>query len=83
MSMNVGTFERLYDVQYPRVYRYLLGRVRDHYAAEALAAEVFATALAAFQKGTVPRRQAGTWLVEIADHMASRFRRRTSPEKSA
>jgi len=46
--------------------------LRDRYAAEELAAEVFATALAAFQKGTEPR-QVGSWLVGIADHMASRF----------
>ena len=70
--MNAEVFAALYDVQYPRVFRYLLGRLRDEHAAEELAAEVFAVALASLQRGTQPR-QIGSWLVGIADHLASRY----------
>jgi RNA polymerase sigma-70 factor, ECF subfamily len=70
--VNAEAFATLYDVQYPRVFRYLLGRLRDELAAEELAAEVFAIALASLQKGTQPRR-VGSWLVGIADHLASRY----------
>ena len=70
--MNAETFSALYDVQYPRVFRYLLGRLRDEHAAEELAAEVFAIALASLRKGTQTRR-VGSWLVGIADHLASRY----------
>jgi RNA polymerase sigma-70 factor (ECF subfamily) len=69
--VNREDFGRHYDAHYPRVFRYLLWRLRDKDAAEELAAEVFATALAAFQKGTEPR-QVRSWLVGIADHLAAR-----------
>lgn len=70
--MNSEAFAALYDVQYPRVFRYLLGRVRSGQAAEELTAEVFAVALASLQKGTQPR-QVGSWLIGVADHLASRY----------
>lgn len=70
--MTAEAFATLYDVQYPRVFRYLLGRLRDEHAAEEIAAEVFAIALASLQKGIQPRR-VGSWLVGIADHLASRY----------
>lgn len=74
--MNREDFAGLFDVQYPRVFRYLLWRLRKRDAAEELAAEVFATALAALQKGTEPR-QAGSWPIGIADTLANRsFRTR-------
>ncbi len=77
--MNAEAFAALYDVEYPRVFRYLLGRLRNAQAAEELAAEVFAIALAALQKGTRPR-QMGSWLVGIADHLASRHWRQKKAE---
>jgi RNA polymerase sigma-70 factor (ECF subfamily) len=70
--VNAEAFAALYDVQYPRVFRYILGRLRDEHAAEELAAEVFAIALASLRKGTQTRR-VGSWLVGIADHLASRY----------
>jgi len=74
--VNREDFAGLFDVQYPRVFRYLLWRLRNRDAAEELAAEVFATALAALQKGTEPR-QVGGWLIGIADHLANQsFRTR-------
>ena len=79
--MNAEAFAGLYDVQYPRVFRYLLGRLREEQAAEELAAEVFATALASLQKGTQPR-QVGSWLVGIADHLASRYWRERQAEEA-
>jgi RNA polymerase sigma-70 factor, ECF subfamily len=79
-DMNTETFTALYDVQYPRVFRYLLGRLRDEHAAEELAAEVFATALASLRKGLQPRR-VGSWLVGIADHLASRYWRDRQAEQ--
>ncbi len=81
--MNAEEFAALYDAQYPRVFRYLLGRLRSTQAAEELAAEVFATALASLNKGMQPR-QVGSWLVGIADHMASRYwRKQKTAERSA
>lgn len=78
--MNAEAFAALYDVQYPRVFRYLLGRLRDEHAAEELAAEVFATALASLRKGTQPRR-IGSLLVGIADHLAPRYWRERRAEQ--
>ena len=69
--MTQEDFARVYDAQYPRVFHYLLWRLRDANAAELLTAEVFATALMACQKGAEPS-QIGSWLVGIADHLASR-----------
>jgi RNA polymerase sigma-70 factor (ECF subfamily) len=74
--VNAEAFASLYDRHYPRVFRYLLGRLRNGQAAEELSAEVFAIALASFQRGTEPR-QVGSWLVGIADHLASRHWRQT------
>lgn len=71
--MNRSEFARLYDLEYPRVFRYLFWRLRERDAAEELAAEVFATALSVFQKGTEPR-QVGSWVVGIADRLAMRGR---------
>jgi RNA polymerase sigma-70 factor (ECF subfamily) len=78
--VNREDFGRHYDAQYPRVYRYLLWRLRDRDAAEELAAEVFAIALTAFQKGTAPR-QVRSWLVGIADHLATRSWRKTRTDE--
>jgi RNA polymerase sigma-70 factor (ECF subfamily) len=75
-------FAGIYDAHYPRIFRYLLWRLRDRDAAEELAAEVFATALTAFHKGTEPRH-VGSWLVGIADHIASRSFRKRRIEGSA
>jgi DNA-directed RNA polymerase specialized sigma24 family protein len=50
--VNREDFAQLYDVQYPRVFRYLLWRLRDRDMAEELAAEVFARGLTALHKGT-------------------------------
>ena len=72
--MDQGDFARVYDAQYSRVFHYLQSRLRDRNAAELLAAEVFATALTACQKGAAPR-QIGSWLVGIADHLASQTQR--------
>ncbi len=81
--MNAEAFASLYDLHYPRVFRYLLGRLRNAQVAEELAAEVFATALSSFQKGMQPR-QVGSWLVGIADHLASRYwRERRAEERPA
>src|SRR2546422_5905803 len=71
--MSREDFASLYDVHYPRVFRYLVWRLRDMDAAEELAAEVFAIALEALQKGTAPNH-VERWLVGIASHLASRPR---------
>src|SRR6266513_263169 len=52
--MNGTEFIGLYDVQYPRIFRYLLWRLRQRDAAEEVAAEVFAIALRTFQQGRAP-----------------------------
>ncbi len=81
--MNADAFARVYDDYYPRVYRYLIGRLREQRAAEDLAAEVFAIGLKSLLKGTEPR-QIGGWLVGIADHLASQYwRKRQREERSA
>lgn len=81
--MDTGAFVFLYDENYPRVFRYLVGRLRDRRTAEDLAAEVFATALKSLQSGIQPR-QIGSWLVGIADHLASQYwRKRQQEERSA
>ena len=77
--MNREDFARLYDAQYPRIFRYLLWRLRNRDAAQELAAEVFAIALTASQKATEPR-QVGSWLVGIADHLATRSDRKERSE---
>ena len=80
--MNREDFAGLYDVHYPRVFRYLLWRLRKRDAAEEIAAEVFATALTTLQKGTEPRH-VGSWLIGIADHLATRsFRKRRTEDIS-
>ena len=80
--MNREDFAGLYDVHYPRVFRYLLWRLRKRDAAEEIAAEVFATALTTLQKGTEPRH-VGSWLIGIADHLATRsFRKRRTEDLS-
>jgi len=78
--VDIQTFGDLYDAHYPRVFRYLLGRLRDAHSAEDIAAEVFAVALSSLQKGTQPR-QVGSWLVGIADHLASRHWRQRRMEE--
>jgi len=80
--MSREDFASLYDVHYPRVFRYLVWRLRDIDAAEELAAEVFAIALGAFQKGTTPGH-VERWLVGIASHLASRPRGEERPAKFA
>jgi RNA polymerase sigma-70 factor (ECF subfamily) len=72
-------FAGLYDVQYPRVFRYLLWRLRKRDAAEEIAAEVFATALTSLHRGAEPR-QIGSWLIGIADHLATRSFRKSRTE---
>ncbi len=78
--MDAETFARIYDSHYPRVFRYLLGRIRGRHEAEELTAEVFAAALEGLQRGRQPRH-IGNWLVGIADHLASRFWRKRAVER--
>ncbi len=73
--MNREDFGRVYDDEYPRVFRYLLWRLGNKEAAEGLTGEVFGVALSALQKGDKPARVA-RWLIEIADRLASRSLRR-------
>ena len=73
--MNREDFGRVYDDEYPRVFRYLLWRLGNKEAAEELTCEVFGVALSTLQKGDKPAT-AGRWLVEIADRLASRSLRR-------
>jgi RNA polymerase sigma-70 factor (ECF subfamily) len=80
--MSREDFASLYDVHYPRVFRYLVWRLRDMDAAEELAAEVFAIALKAFKKGTAPTH-VERWLVGIASHLASRPRSERRAEEFA
>jgi RNA polymerase sigma-70 factor, ECF subfamily len=83
MLVDTEQFARMYDIHYPRVFHYLLGRTRNPHDAEELAADVFATALESLTLGAVPR-QTGSWLVGIADHLASRFfRERRTTEADA
>jgi RNA polymerase sigma-70 factor, ECF subfamily len=79
-TLNSQAFGDLYDTHYPRVFRFLVGRMRSAQIAEELTAEVFAIALAAMRKGTQPR-QIGSWLVGVADHLASRYWRRRKVEE--
>jgi len=79
-TLDPQAFGDLYDSHYPRVFRFLVGRLRSTQIAEELTAEVFAIALAALRKGTQPR-QIGSWLVGVADHLASRHWRRRKVEE--
>lgn len=81
MLVDAAQFARTYDIHYPRVFRYLLGRTRNPHDAEELAADVFATALDSLQRGVEPR-QIGSWLVGIADHLVSRFFRERQPTEA-
>ncbi|HEV2440800.1 MAG TPA: sigma-70 family RNA polymerase sigma factor [bacterium] len=78
--LSPQAFGDLYDTHYPRVFRFLVGRLRSAQIAEELTAEVFAIALAALRKGTQPR-QIGSWLIGVADHLASRHWRRRKVEE--
>ena len=79
-ALDPQAFGDLYDAHYPRVFRFLVGRLRSPQIAEELAAEVFAIALAALHNGTQPRR-IGSWLVGVADHLAARHWRRRRVEE--
>lgn len=79
-ALDPEAFGDLYDTHYPRVFRFLVGRLRSAQIAEELTAEVFAIALAALRKGSQPR-QIGSWLVGVADHLASRHWRRRKVEE--
>lgn len=82
-SRDPQAFGDVYDVHYPRVFRFLVGRLRDAHTAEELAADVFVIALASFRRGMQPRC-IGSWLVGVADHLVSRYwRRRRVAERAA
>lgn len=82
LAPDPQAFGDLYDTQYPRVFRFLVGRLRSTQIAEELTAEVFAIALATLRRGSQPR-QIGSWLIGIADHLASRHWRRRRVEERA
>lgn len=74
-------FARMYDDHYPRVFRYLLARTHSAQEAEELTAEVFALALAGLKRRSP--LHIGSWLIGIADHVASRFWRTRSAVEPA
>ncbi len=80
--VNGETFAQLFDHQYPRVYHYLLWRLRDRHAAEQAIAQVFAIALSTFQNGTRPEH-AGSRLVTIAEDVAGFMREKHVEETSS
>ena len=81
-ALDRQAFGDLYDTHYPRVFRFLVGKLHRSQIAEELTAEVFAIALAALSKGTQPL-QIGSWLVGVANHLASRYWRRRKVEERA
>ncbi len=79
-AMSVESFAEIYEQHYPRVFRYLLGRLGRRHDAEELAAEVFAKALEGLGRGSEPRHMR-SWLVGIADHLVSHAWRRRAVEQ--
>lgn len=73
-------FEDVYRAQAARVYRFCLSQVRDRADAEDVAAEVFVSAFAAYDRAPPPADRVQAWLIRIArnatvDHVR-RSRRR-------
>lgn len=74
---TAATFEDVYAQWVTPVYRYCLSQLRDRSAAEDVTAEVFASALAAFER-TDPGDGAGMWLFRIARNAVVDEHRRRS-----
>jgi RNA polymerase sigma-70 factor (ECF subfamily) len=75
-------FVELYDDNFPRVYAYIVRRLRDREAAEDLTSAVFHKALENLPRFTWRGVPFGAWLMRIASNMIADQRKRAGKEQS-
>ncbi|MBI1800447.1 MAG: sigma-70 family RNA polymerase sigma factor [Chloroflexi bacterium] len=74
---DAGAWAEIYDQYYPRIYAFLLTRVRDRALAEDLAADVFVNALRAIASYEDRGFELAAWLFRIAHNRLTDHLRRT------
>jgi RNA polymerase sigma-70 factor, ECF subfamily len=76
-ELGVLTFDQVYRDHAARVYRFCLAQVRDPVEAEDIAAEVFVSALASYERTRPVAGEVRPWLLRIArNEIIDRDRRR-------
>lgn len=75
-ALDVLPFEQVFREHSARVYRFCLSQVRNAADAEDLAAEVFESALAAYERTRPPAAEVQAWLLRITRNAIIDYRRR-------
>ncbi len=81
-QLDGDAWSQIYDQFYPRVYAFLLTRVRDGMLAEDLAADVFVNALRAINSYEERGLGLATWLFRIAQNRLTDHLRRSAARPS-
>jgi RNA polymerase sigma-70 factor (ECF subfamily) len=63
---NVEAFEALYDLYFPKVYGFVMGRIRRQDVAEDLVSEIFMKILEGLPKYTFKGYPFGAWVFQVA-----------------
>lgn len=70
-----AAFAALFDHYFPRIYRYMLYRIRDAQTADDLTAQTFESAMRKLQQYEPERGSFAAWLFTIARNMAHKYLR--------
>lgn len=72
-------FAALYNEYYPKIFKYTLYRVGDHYTAEDLVSEVFEKVLLKYDTYNPQKGKFGTWLFTIVNNTVINHHKKTRP----
>lgn len=69
-------FEKIYEEEYPRIYRYINKCLNDPYTAEDIASEAFCKAFSAYDRYDSSKSSVRTWITRIAQNTLTDYYRR-------
>ncbi|MCB9419574.1 MAG: sigma-70 family RNA polymerase sigma factor [Ardenticatenaceae bacterium] len=75
-ALEPEALEKIHDLYYVPIYRYIAFRVNEHETAEDLTSEVFTRLLSALQDKTAPQKTIKGWLFSVASRVVKDFYRK-------
>lgn len=75
-------FEKIYEEEFPRIYRYMYKCLNDPYTAEDITADAFCKAFSAYDRYDSSKSSVRTWIVRIAQNTLTDYYRKNGRRKT-
>lgn len=75
-------FEKIYEEEYPHIYRYINKCLNDPYTAEDIASEAFCKAFSAYGRYDSSKSSVRTWITRIAQNTLTDYYRKNGRRKT-